>query len=110
MDDSQLVCGVQPPRRLLENFRNLGHGKRAASREGLAERFAFEVLHGDVGRAIIGLAGFVNGDNVRVMNAARGCRLIYVEAALRRHGEVNSPLRRSASGSRGHPAACGSGL
>ena len=76
MNDAQLVRGVQSPRRLLENFRNLGHGKRTPPREGLAERFAFQKLHGDVGRAVIGLAGFVNGDDVRVMNAARGSRFI----------------------------------
>jgi hypothetical protein len=33
-------------------------------------------LHGDVGRAVIGLAGFVNGDDVRVVDAPRGTRLI----------------------------------
>ena len=76
MNDAQLVRGVQSSRRLLENFRNLGHGKRTPPREGLAEGFAFQKLHGDVGRAVIGLAGFVNGDNVRVMNAARGSRFI----------------------------------
>ena len=76
MNDAQLVRGVQPPRRLLENFRNLRHGKRTPPREGLAERFAFQKLHGDVGRAVIGLAGFVNGDDVGVMNAPRGSRLI----------------------------------
>ena len=76
VNDAQLVRGVQPPRRLLENFRNLGQRKRAPPREGLAERFAFQKLHGDVGRAIIGLAGFVNGDDVRVANAPRGTRLI----------------------------------
>jgi hypothetical protein len=76
MNDAQLVRGVQPPRRLLENFRNLRHAKRAPPCEDLAERFAFQKLHGDVGRAVIGLAGFVNGDDVRVMNAARGSRFI----------------------------------
>ena len=76
MNDAQLVRGVQPPRRLLENFRNLGHGKRTPPREGLAEGFAFQKLHGDVGRAVIGLAGFVNGDDVGVMNAPRGSRFI----------------------------------
>ncbi len=49
---------------------------RAPPREGLAERFAFQKLHGDVGRAVIGLAGFVNGDDVRVINAPRGSRFI----------------------------------
>ncbi len=72
MNDAQLVRGVQSTRRLLENFRNLRHGKRATPREGLTERFAFEILHGDIGRAVIGLAGFVNGDDIRVMNAPRG--------------------------------------
>jgi hypothetical protein len=76
MDDAQLVRGVQSSRRLLENFRNLRQGKRAPPREGLAERFAFQKLHGDVGRAVISLAGFVNGDDVRVMNAPRGSRFI----------------------------------
>ena len=52
------------------------HGKRTPPREGLAEGFAFQKLHGDVGRAVIGLAGFVNGDDVRVMNAPRGSRFI----------------------------------
>jgi len=69
MNDAQLVRGVQPSRRLLENFRNLGTEMRPA-REGLAERFAFQKFHCDVGRAVIGLAGFVNGDDVWVMNAA----------------------------------------
>ena len=76
MNDAQLVRGVQSSRRLLENFRNLGHGKRTPPREGLAEGFAFQKLHGDVGRAVIGLAGFVNGDDVGVMNAPRGSRFI----------------------------------
>ena len=76
MNDAQLVRGVQPPRRLLENFCNFRHGKRAPPREGLAERFTFQELHGDVGRAVIGLAGFVNGDDVRVMNAPCGSRFI----------------------------------
>jgi hypothetical protein len=51
----------------------------------LAEGFAFQKLHGDVGRAVIGLDGFVNGDDVEIMDAARGSRFIDVEAALRRH-------------------------
>ncbi len=76
MDDAQLVRGVQPPRRLLKNFRNLRHGKRTPPREGPTKRFAFQKLHGDVGRAVIGLAGFVNGDDVRVVNAPRGSRFI----------------------------------
>ncbi len=50
--------------------------RRASPPEDLAERFAFQKLHGDVGRAVIGLAGFVNGDDVRVMNAPRGSRFI----------------------------------
>ena len=76
MNDAQLVRGVQPSRRLLENFRNLRHGKRAPPREGLTERFAFQKLHGDVRRTVVGLAGFVNGDDIDVMNTARGSRLI----------------------------------
>jgi len=36
---------------------------RTAPREGLAERFPFRKLHGDVGRAVIGLAGFVKGSD-----------------------------------------------
>ncbi len=76
MNDAQLVRGVQPARRLLENFRNLGDGERTPPREGLAEGFSFQKLHGDVGRAVVGLAGFVNGDDVCVMNAPRGSRLI----------------------------------
>jgi len=76
MNDAQLVRGVQPPRRLLEDFRDLGHGKRAPPCEGLTERFAFQKFHGDVGRAIIGLAGFVNGDDVWVTDAPRGSRFV----------------------------------
>ena len=76
MNDAQLVRGVQTPRRLLENFRNFGHGKRTPPLEGLAERFAFQEFHGDVRRAVIGLAGFVNGDDIRVTNAPRGSRFI----------------------------------
>ena len=49
---------------------------RAPPLEGLTERFAFQKLHGDVGRAVIGLAGFVNGDDVRLMNAPRRSRFI----------------------------------
>ena len=52
--------------RLLKNFRDLGHGKRTPPRDCLAEGFAFHKFHRDVGRAVIGLAGFVNGDDVRV--------------------------------------------
>ena len=76
MNDAQLVRGVQSPRRLLKDFRNLRHGKRTPPREGLTKGFAFQKFHGDVGGAVIGLAGFVNGDDVGVMNAARGSRFI----------------------------------
>jgi hypothetical protein len=76
MNDAQLVRSVQPPRRLQENFRNFGDGKRAPPLEDLAERFAFQKLHGDVRRAVIRLGRFVNGDDVRVANAPRGTRLI----------------------------------
>ena len=85
MNDAQFVRGVQSSRRLLENFRNLRNRKRAPPREGLTEGFAFQKFHGDVGRAVIGLAGFVNGDDIYVMDAPRGSRCIYVAAALRRH-------------------------
>jgi hypothetical protein len=61
---------------LLENFRNLSNRKRTPPREGLTERSAFQKLHGNVGGAVIGLAGFVNGDDIDVMNAARGSRFI----------------------------------
>jgi hypothetical protein len=37
-------------------------------------RGATQKFHGDVGRAVVGLAGFVNGDDIGVMNAARGSR------------------------------------
>jgi len=70
--------------------------------EGFTEGFAFQKLRGDLGRAVIDLVGFVNGDDVGVVNAARGSRFPDVEAALRRHGEVNSPLRGCAAGSQGH--------
>jgi hypothetical protein len=33
-------------------------------------------LHSDIGRAVVGLAGFANGDDVRVMNAPSGSRFI----------------------------------
>jgi len=49
---------------------------RTPSHEGLTEGFAFQKLHGDVGRAVNGLAGFVNGDDIEVMNAPRGSRFI----------------------------------
>ncbi len=62
MDDAQLVRGVQSSRRWLENFRNLSHRQRAPPCEGLTERFAFQIFHDDIGRAIVGVAGFVNGD------------------------------------------------
>ena len=58
---------------------------------GFVQRFAFQEFHSDVGRAVIGLAGLVNGDNVGMMNATRGGCRNHVEAALRRHGEENSP-------------------
>ena len=90
MNDAQLVRGVKSSRRLLEDFRNLRHRQRAPPLEGLAERFAFEVLHGDVGCAVIGLAGFVNGDDVRVMNAPRGSRFI-----LKAHQELGGIIDQS---------------
>ena len=68
--------GVQPSRRLPEKSRNLGNGKCAPPPESLTERFTFHKLHGDVGRAVIGAAGFVNGDDIYVMNAACGSRFI----------------------------------
>ena len=103
MNDAQLVRGIQAPRRLLENFRNLRHGKRAPPLEDLAERFAFQEFHGDVGRAVIGLGRFVNGDDIRVMDAPRGTRLVLkaqqevgvIEKLavqnLERHGAVSHP-------------------
>jgi hypothetical protein len=72
--DAQLVRGVQPSRRLLGYFGNLGQGKGAPPRGGMTERFAFQKLHDNVGRTVIGLAGFVNGDDIRVMNTPRGSR------------------------------------
>lgn len=108
MNDFQLVGEIKALRHSLEYFRNLGRAKRTPPREGFVQRFPFQKLHGDAGHAVIGLAGFRKGDEVGVMNAARGSRLIYVEAALRRHDEVNSPLRRDASRSQNHPAVCGS--
>ncbi len=103
MNDAQLVRGVQTPRRLLKNFRNFGHGKRAPPLEDLAERFAFQKFHGDVGRAVIGLGGFVNGDDVRVVDAPRGTRLVlkaqqelgiiekFAVQDLERHGAIAHP-------------------
>ena len=85
MNDAQLVCGVQPRRHFLENFRNLEHRKSTAPLEGLTEEFALQIFHGSVGCAVIGPAGFVNGDHIRVMHAPRGSRIIDVEEALRRH-------------------------
>ncbi len=76
MNDAQLVRGVQPSRRLLENLRNFRHRKRPPLLEGLAEGFAFQEFHGDVGRAVIPLARFINGDDIGVMNATRGTRLV----------------------------------
>jgi hypothetical protein len=88
---------------LLEDFRNFGDGKRPPPLESLAERFAFQEFHGDVRRAVIGLAGFVNGDDIGVMNATRGTRLILkAEQELRvieqlavqdlkRHGAISHP-------------------
>jgi hypothetical protein len=38
--------------------------------------FGSQKPYGDVGRAVIGLAGFVNGDDIYVMNATCGTRLI----------------------------------
>jgi len=90
MNDAQLVRGVQTPRRLLENFRNLRHGKLTPAREGLAERFAFQEFHGDVRRAIIGLGRFVNGDDIWVMNAPRGSRFI-----LKAHQELGGIIDQS---------------
>jgi hypothetical protein len=61
---------------LLENFRNLGHGQRAPPCEGLTEGFALQKFHGNVGRAVVGLAGFVDRNDVGVVNAAGGSRFI----------------------------------
>jgi hypothetical protein len=82
---------------LLENFRNLGHRKRTPPREGLAEGFAFQKLHGDVGCAFIGLAGFVNGDDVGVMNPPRGSRFILKaqqELGVIKQFAAQDPLQR----------------
>jgi hypothetical protein len=70
------VGGVQTVRSLLENFRNFSDGKCAPALEGLAERFSFQEFHSDVRRAIIGLGDFVNGDDVRVVDATRGTSLV----------------------------------
>jgi hypothetical protein len=60
----------------LKNSAALRHGKRTPPRQGLAEGFAFQKFHGDVGRAVIGLPRFVNGNHVGMMNTPRGSRLI----------------------------------
>ena len=103
MDDAQLVRSVQPLRRLLQNFRHFGDRERPAPLEHVAKRFAFQKLHGDVRRAIIRLARFVNGDHVRVADAPRGTRLVLkaqqeigvVEKLavqnLERHGAIAHP-------------------
>ena len=63
MNDAQLVRGVQSSRGLLENFRYFGDRNCTPPRQGLAEGFAFQKFHGDVGRAVIGLAGFLKGSD-----------------------------------------------
>ena len=68
MNNAQPVRRAQAPRHLLKDFRNIRHAKRPPPPEGLAQRFAFQKFHGNVGRAIVRLGRFVNGDDVRVMN------------------------------------------
>ena len=62
-------------RHLLGNLDHLGDRQGPTPLHQLAERFAFEVLHGDVGRAVIGLAGFVNGDDIWVGFASPSVRM-----------------------------------
>ena len=80
-----------------------GEGKRPPLLDNLTERFAFQKLHGDVGRAVIRLARFVNGDDIGVMNATRGTRLVlkaqqeigviekFAVQDLERHGAISHP-------------------
>ena len=76
MNDAQPVGGIQAPARLQQDFRNFGDWQRSPAVKELAQRFTFEVFHGDVRRAIVALGGFVNGDDVEMMDAPRGPRLI----------------------------------
>ena len=64
VDDAQLVRGVQPLRHLVEDFRDFIDRKCASLLEDLSKRFAFQKFHGDVGRAVVGLGRFVNGDDM----------------------------------------------
>ena len=72
MNDSQFVRGVQAVRSLLQDFRAFTPPARPTLLQGIAERFAVQVLHGDIGRAVVRLGGFVDGHDVGVVNAARG--------------------------------------
>jgi len=76
VNDTQLMHGIQAPCCLQEDLRNFGDGQRTLPMEDLAQRFAFQELHGDVRRAVIALGRFVNGNDVEVMNAPCGPRLV----------------------------------
>ena len=76
MNNAHLLRGVQSTRRLLENLRNLRNRKRASPVKRLAKRFALQKLQGNIGRAILGLAGFESGDDDQL-----GCRMRPIVAA-----------------------------
>jgi hypothetical protein len=53
--------------------------RRTADRKNGGLRYArFKKLHGDVGCAFVGLARFVNGHDIYVMNAPGGSRIILI--------------------------------
>ena len=76
MDDSQLVRGVQSMGGLLQNICALGHGKAPRSWRASRKVSPSRILHGDVGRAIVGLRGFVDGHHIGVMDAPRRSRFV----------------------------------
>jgi hypothetical protein len=55
VDDVELVRGVEPSRNLPDDLDYLSNREGTAPLQRLAQSFAFQVLHGDVGRAIIRL-------------------------------------------------------
>ena len=100
VDDAQLVRGMKPARGLLQNLSDFGHGQRSPPLVPLAQRLAFEVFHGNIGRAVVALAGFVDSNDVGVADAAGGSGFIpealeevglveqFAQQNLERHGAV----------------------
>ena len=120
MNDAQLVRGIKASAACWRISTTSATGSAPRRLSSLAERFAFQELHGNVRRAIIRLGRFVNGNDIGVVNATRGTRLIlkaqqevgviekFAVQDLERHGAISHPNLLGEE-NRTHAALCPGG-